>query len=64
VYLGGNDGFLEVPVFDLDAVAPGQAESGPAIFESATTTVLVRAGERAVVTPLGWLDIRLPGAPT
>ena len=24
---------------------------------TATTTVLLRGGERAVVTPLGWLDI-------
>jgi hypothetical protein len=32
---------------------------GPAIVESAMTTVLLRAGERATVTPLGWLDIAL-----
>jgi hypothetical protein len=32
---------------------------GPALFESATTTVLVREGERAAATPNGWLDIRL-----
>jgi len=25
------------------------------------TTVLLRAGERATVTPLGWLDIALGG---
>ena len=31
----------------------------PAIFESSTTTVVLRQEERAVVTPLGWLDIRL-----
>ncbi|MBI4013444.1 MAG: hydantoinase/oxoprolinase family protein [Candidatus Rokubacteria bacterium] len=54
VYLGE---WREVPVFDLDAVAPGQRLEGPAIVEAATTTVLLRAGERAVVTPLGWLDI-------
>jgi len=54
VYLGE---WREVPVFDLDALAPGQRLEGPAIVEAATTTVLLRAGERAVVTPLGWLDI-------
>ncbi|MBI2467308.1 MAG: hydantoinase/oxoprolinase family protein, partial [Candidatus Rokubacteria bacterium] len=54
VFLGG---WTEAPIFDLDAVAPGQAVDGPAIFEAATTTVLLRPGERAVVTPLGWLDI-------
>jgi hypothetical protein len=32
---------------------------GPALFESATTTVLVREGEQVRVTPHGWLDIRL-----
>jgi N-methylhydantoinase A len=46
-----------VPVFDLDAVAPAQRVAGPAIFEAATTTVLVREGETATVTRLGWLDI-------
>ncbi|HZS33429.1 MAG TPA: hydantoinase/oxoprolinase family protein, partial [Methylomirabilota bacterium] len=56
VYL---DGWREVPVYDLDALGPGQALTGPAIVEAATTTALLRAGERATVTPLGWLDIRL-----
>ena len=56
VYL---DGWREVPVHDLDAVTPGQVVVGPAIVESATTTALLRAGERATVTPLGWLDIRI-----
>ncbi len=54
-YLGGE--WRAVPVFDLESVAPGQAVDGPGIVEAATTTVLLRAGERAVVTPLGWLDI-------
>jgi N-methylhydantoinase A len=56
VYL---DGWREVPVHDLDTVTPGQVIAGPAIVESATTTALLRAGERATVTPLGWLDIRI-----
>ena len=63
VYLGGQgpdlDGWRSVPVYDFDALAPGQAFDGPAIFESATTTVLIRTGERAAVTPLGWLDVRV-----
>jgi N-methylhydantoinase A len=54
VYL---DGWREVPVFDLDALAPAQAISGPAVVEAATTTVLLRPGDRGTVTPLGWLDI-------
>ena len=56
VYLGR---WMEIPVHDMDALAEGQEVKGPAIFESATTTVLIRARERAVVTRQGWLDIRL-----
>jgi N-methylhydantoinase A len=61
-YFGNGDGWREVPVYDLDAAAPGQRVAGPAIFEAATTTVLVRQGEAATVTPLGWLDVSLSGA--
>jgi len=46
-----------VPVFDLDALAPGQEIASPAIVESAMTTVLLRGHDHAVVTPHGWLDI-------
>jgi N-methylhydantoinase A len=56
VYLGR---WMEIPVHDMDGLAEGQEVKGPAIFESATTTVLIRAGERALVTRQGWLDIRL-----
>jgi N-methylhydantoinase A len=56
VYL---EGWRPVPVYDLDGVAPGQELVGPAVIEAATTTGLLRPGERAMVTPLGWLDIRL-----
>jgi N-methylhydantoinase A len=56
VYLGD---WVEVPILDLDALAPGQVVEGPAVVESATTTVLLRAGERGLVTPLGWLDIKV-----
>jgi N-methylhydantoinase A len=56
VWLGG---WVEVPVYKMDALAAGQEVKGPAVFESATTTVLVREGERATVTPRGWLDIRV-----
>jgi len=36
--------------------------AGPAIVESATTTVLLRPGDRATVTPQGWLDIAVPSS--
>ena len=54
VHMGG---WLEAPVHDFAALGPGQALEGPAIVESDTTTVVLRPGDRAAVTPLGWLDI-------
>src|SRR5206468_2332641 len=36
VYFGMAGGWYDVPVFDLDALAPGQAVTGPALFEAAT----------------------------
>jgi N-methylhydantoinase A len=56
VYLGR---WSEVPVYRIDALPAGHTVAGPALFESSTTTVLVRAGERVVVTPHGWLDVRV-----
>ncbi|MBM3221046.1 MAG: hydantoinase/oxoprolinase family protein [Candidatus Rokubacteria bacterium] len=56
IYLGE---WVEVPVHRLDALTPGDELKGPALFESATTTVLVREGEHVRVSPHGWLDIRL-----
>jgi N-methylhydantoinase A len=56
VWLGG---WVEVPVHRLDGLPAGHEVKGPALFESDTTTVLLREGEQATVTPRGWLDIRL-----
>jgi N-methylhydantoinase A len=56
VYLGD---WIDVPVFRLDELPAGWEAKGPALLESATTTVLVREGERLTVTPHGWLDIRI-----
>ena len=58
VYLGR---WQQVPIFDLEALAPGETVEGPAIVEAATTTVLLREDDQAAVTPLGWLDIRVAG---
>ena len=54
IHLGG---WREVPVYGLETLAPGQVIAGPAVVESATTTVLMRGGDTATVTPFGWLDI-------
>jgi N-methylhydantoinase A len=56
VYLAG---WLEVPIFEFDALARGQTIDGPAVIEAATTTVLLRPGDRAQVTEIGWLDVAL-----
>jgi N-methylhydantoinase A len=54
IYLGA---WREVPAYNFDALAPGQEIAGPAIIESATTTVLLRPGDRMCTTPFGWLDV-------
>ncbi|GAB7004766.1 hydantoinase/oxoprolinase family protein [Nocardioides sp. AN3] len=56
VYL---DGWIDVPVHRMESVAQGERVQGPALFESATTTVLLRAGDSAAVNEHGWLDIQL-----
>ena len=56
VWLGS---WRRLPVYELDALVPGQRIEGPAIVESAATTVLLRAGDTARTTPHGWLDIDL-----
>jgi N-methylhydantoinase A len=56
VYL---DDWITAPVYDFDALAPAQRIAGPAIIESAMTTVLLRPGDRAIVTTLGWLDVAI-----
>jgi N-methylhydantoinase A len=54
--------WIAAPVYAFDALAPAQTIAGPAIVESATTTVLLRPGDRATVTPQGWLDIAVPSS--
>ena len=57
IYLGD---WKSVPVYDFERLAPEQAIAGPAIIESAMTTVLLRPHDRAQVTAHGWLDIAVP----
>ncbi len=49
-------------VYDFDTLSPAQTIAGPAIIELAMTTVLLRPGDRATITPRGWLEIVLPAA--
>ncbi|MDQ8731393.1 hydantoinase/oxoprolinase family protein [Bradyrhizobium sp. LHD-71] len=52
-------GWRETPVFDIAALPPGAAVTGPAILEAETTTVVVNVGDQMRVNGLGWLDIEL-----
>jgi N-methylhydantoinase A len=54
------DDWIMAPVYRFDALAPGQPIAGPSVVESAMTTVLLRPGDAATVTPRGWLDIAIP----
>jgi N-methylhydantoinase A/oxoprolinase/acetone carboxylase beta subunit len=55
IYLDGSA--VAASVFDFDGLAPGQEIAGPAVVESAMTTVLLRPGDVATVTEMGWLEI-------
>ena len=55
------DGWQEVRVWDFAALASGQAVPGPALIQSATTTVLLRPGDRARNDARGWLEIDIGG---
>ncbi len=48
---------VEAPVFDFETLAPDQRIAGPAIVESATTTVLLLPGDSARMDARGWLEI-------
>lgn len=55
VYMGGK--LADTPIYDFDALAPGQKIEGPAVVESETTTVVLRPGDVATTTLFRWLDI-------
>lgn len=60
VYLGN---WCDVGVVSWDELASGDRVTGPAIVESDSTTVLLRADDVAEVTELGWLDIAVQVSP-
>jgi N-methylhydantoinase A len=51
---------VTAPVYRFEGLVPGQAVAGPAIVESATTTVLLRPGDAARMDARGWLEIAVP----
>ncbi|MEO3434039.1 hydantoinase B/oxoprolinase family protein [Inquilinus sp. CAU 1745] len=56
VWLAGER--RETPVYDRDALSPGQAIDGPAIVRESTATTVVEPGWRAEITDLGHLLLR------
>jgi len=52
-------GWAELPVLDFGALAAGQMVIGPAIIESATTTILLSPGDLARMEARGWLMIEI-----
>lgn len=52
-----STGPAQVPVYDMARLSPGHNIVGPALVSSETTTVLLCHGDRASLTPHGWLDI-------
>ena len=56
------NGWVMAPVYRFDTLAPEQRIGGPAVIESAMTTVLLRPGDAATVTAQGWLDIAVPAS--
>jgi N-methylhydantoinase A len=45
VYFRATNGFHETPIFDREALAPGQSVTGPAVIEAPDTTILVHPGQ-------------------
>jgi N-methylhydantoinase A len=47
----------DVKLYRFEALAPDQRIEGPAVVESATTTILLRPADHATFDGRGWLDI-------
>jgi N-methylhydantoinase A len=56
IHLGA---WREASIYEFDALAADQVIDGPAVIQSATTSVLLRSGDRARATAFGWLDIQV-----
>jgi N-methylhydantoinase A/oxoprolinase/acetone carboxylase beta subunit/N-methylhydantoinase B/oxoprolinase/acetone carboxylase alpha subunit len=56
IYLGG---WVEAPIYEIGDLSPGSSIEGPAVLESDFTTVLVEAGDSAVIDPFGGIELRV-----
>lgn len=54
-------GWTDLPVLDFAGLAAGQSVTGPAIIESATTTILLLPGDMARMEAGGWVLIEQRG---
>ena len=52
-------GWSELPVYGFESLAAGQPIEGPAIIESATTTILLLPGDAARMEAGGWLLVEI-----
>jgi N-methylhydantoinase A len=57
----GDDAIAAAPVYSRERLPAGTSFAGPALVEEATTTTMVRAGQRAAVDRFGLLSIEEAG---
>lgn len=57
----GDDAVALAPVYDRERLPAGASFEGPALVEEATTTTMVRAGQRAAIDRFGLLSIEEVG---
>lgn len=60
VYFGRAHGLRETPIYDFDALQPGQLVPGPAVIEQRFSTVLVLPGHVARMDSYGNILIEVP----
>ncbi|MFA5490863.1 MAG: hydantoinase/oxoprolinase family protein, partial [Candidimonas sp.] len=59
VWVGKNEGFSNVPVYQGAELSSGHSLSGPAIIEEPTTTIAIGVGDELQVTPSGNYHVKL-----
>jgi len=62
VHISAEKGFVDTPVYDRGALAPGFAATGPAIVEERESTTVIGDGDRFAVDRFGCLVIELAGS--
>ena len=57
VFFDASVGFVDTPIYNLTLLRPGIEVTGPAVIESAVTTIVVNPGDRANLD--GYRNVRL-----